>query len=483
MIMTFSNKFFLVLLFFLSLTLHMVGIWHPQEAVFDEVHFGKFVSGYLTGQYFFDIHPPLGKLMIAGIGKLSGFKTGFDFLTIGEQYPNNQYIWLRMLPAFFGSLLAPLIYLLTLRLSRSRWSALFAGLFVAFENALLVQSKFILIDSFLLFFGFAALYFFLESRVFFKEGKWGLWSCALASICAGLAFSVKWTAVSFLGLILLFSFLILIKEMVRMWRHKEKSRNVRGMLIGCAFFLVIPILIYLAFFAVHFRLLMQPGTGNAYMGMRFNQSQKLGFPPRDFLANLYDVNAEMFRANQRITATHSYGSKWYTWPFMLRPVYYWNKDITAGGNSWYERIYLIGNPFVWWLSAIAVIYFLVSGITKGIIAVVRRLTKKRARVLSEKSREKSEHIFAVWFLGLAYVVNFFPFIFIGRVMFLYHYLTALVIAIMMMAITFGTKPRKRMFVFLIAGTLTGFYIMFPITYGAIINTPWPRSIFWLKSWI
>ena len=32
------------------------------QVVFDEYHFGKFVNGYITGEYFFDVHRPLGKL-------------------------------------------------------------------------------------------------------------------------------------------------------------------------------------------------------------------------------------------------------------------------------------------------------------------------------------------------------------------------------------------------------------------------------------
>ncbi len=84
-----KTKIILVLILIiigLSTATHFAFFGHPNETVFDEVHFGKFVNGYLSHKYFFDIHPPLGKLMISGVAKLSGYKTGFDFKEIGEKY-------------------------------------------------------------------------------------------------------------------------------------------------------------------------------------------------------------------------------------------------------------------------------------------------------------------------------------------------------------------------------------------------------------
>src|SRR3989344_3830272 len=142
-------KIYLWLLLAIGLATHFVFFGHPNQTVFDEVHFGKFISGYYTQEYYFDIHPPLGKLMIAGFAKLFNFKPEFSFTQIGEKFPDNKYLALRFLPSLAGALLPAVIFLLALQLKFTPRAAFMAGFLVAIENALLVQTHYILMDGFL----------------------------------------------------------------------------------------------------------------------------------------------------------------------------------------------------------------------------------------------------------------------------------------------------------------------------------------------
>lgn len=75
-----------------SFLTHFIFFGYPRETVFDEVHFGKFISGYFNGEYFFDIHPPLAKLLITGFGALGGYRPQIDFSVIGELFTNTNFI-------------------------------------------------------------------------------------------------------------------------------------------------------------------------------------------------------------------------------------------------------------------------------------------------------------------------------------------------------------------------------------------------------
>ncbi|XP_031553269.1 dolichyl-phosphate-mannose--protein mannosyltransferase 4-like [Actinia tenebrosa] len=56
----------------------------PKYVVFDEVHFGKFTNFFMQNKFFFDVHPPLGKLTFAITAYLSGYDGSFSFDEIGQ---------------------------------------------------------------------------------------------------------------------------------------------------------------------------------------------------------------------------------------------------------------------------------------------------------------------------------------------------------------------------------------------------------------
>lgn len=62
----------------------------------DETHFGKMGSWYINRTFFFDVHPPLGKMLIGLSGYLSGYDGTFPFDKPGDKYENTSYVGMRL---------------------------------------------------------------------------------------------------------------------------------------------------------------------------------------------------------------------------------------------------------------------------------------------------------------------------------------------------------------------------------------------------
>lgn len=418
--MTNKKAFFILLA--LGILTHFLFFGHPSQVVFDEVHFGKFVSGYYTHEYYFDIHPPLGKLLIAGFGKLFDFKPEYSFTDIGNKFPDSKYMVLRFLPSLVGTLIPAVIFLFALELGFSRRAAFSAGILIALENAILTQTKFILMDGFLILFGFLALLFYFRKKI------------VLAGIFAGLTISIKWTGLAFLAI-------MLIVEAVKFFKTFGTYGWRRIPRIAMKLILV-PIIIYFSVFAIHFTILSKPGPGDAYMSQTFHSKNILG--------KFTELNVEMYSSNKRLTASHPYSSQWYSWPFMARPIFYWIYD-----NS---RIYFLGNPIVWWASTVGIL----MGLT---LIAVRR---------SDKIME---------FLAMAYFINLLPFMGIKRVMFLYHYLVALIFAVLMLIYLIDkTKNRRKIFAGLIIASAIAFVYFAPLSYGLNLSPKAYEARNWLSGW-
>lgn len=458
-----KRQYSVAILLALSLISHFIFFGHPKETVFDEVHFGKFITGYFTHQYFFDIHPPLGKLLISAMGYVGNFKPGFSFAEIGEKFPDQTYLWLRFLPILAGALLPIIIFFLALELGFSEIGALAAGLFTILESSLLVQSRLILLDSFLLLFGFTALLVYFKYQTQRKPGLL-LASSALATF----SMSVKWTGATFLAIIFgleLFNFL-----------KKGKLFELKPIFNWVVSLLIFPFLIYFSIFAIHLKLLNQSGPGDAFMTPGFQKTlagnsntSNSNIRSLGLFSKFLELNAQMYKSNAGLTASHPYSSQWYTWPFMVRPIYYWYQadGIKEPELAKASRIYLIGNPIIWWASTVAVFYILISLLMNFIYRNPADITR-RPKVL---------------FLIGAFLLNLLPFIGIKRAMFLYHYMTALVFAILILTFLIDQQPRRKIiFGTLISSGLIAFLFFSPLIYGLPLADQAYNLRAWFASW-
>ncbi|MBI2055546.1 MAG: phospholipid carrier-dependent glycosyltransferase, partial [Candidatus Sungbacteria bacterium] len=296
----------------LGLATRFAFVGWPDAVVFDEVHSGKFVSSYFTGEYAFDVHPPLGKLLTAFALKVAGFRPEFTFANIGEHYANMPYAAFRFFPSFFGALIPLAGYWLARELNFTRLAAFAAGLLLVFDNALLTHSRFAVFDSLMLLLGLTGLAAFLRGRRKTYRLRWLL----AAGAAIGLAVATRWTGLAFLAAAIA---LLGWDTAADFWKRGMsffQSENHLFIVKALPLLLLIPLVIYILAFAVHFSLLTKPGSGSAFMSS--------DFPAKNFPAKFFELNRVMYTANTRILTPHQYSSKPYTWPLLLRPVYYWN---------------------------------------------------------------------------------------------------------------------------------------------------------------
>ena len=116
---------------------HKIG--KSNVVVWDEAHFGKFGSYYLKREFYFDVHPPLGKMLVGLVGLLSGYDGSFGFDS-GATYPDTvPYVAMRVMLATFGVAMVPLGWYTAVELGMSWMSCHLVALMVLCgEHPLLV---------------------------------------------------------------------------------------------------------------------------------------------------------------------------------------------------------------------------------------------------------------------------------------------------------------------------------------------------------
>jgi dolichyl-phosphate-mannose-protein mannosyltransferase len=470
--------------------------------VFDEVYYAKFGQAYLLGVPQFDAHPPLGKYFVAASIWLNTQVMAWQSVFWGAEalkpvagvgLPTVSYRWMT---AFFGSL----VPLVAIALSRTFAFAqpygkqlifvLLTGLFVATDGLFVTESRYALINIYLVFFGLLGHWLWLKKPA----------NRLLAGVALGCAIATKWNGLGY----------ILSLFVWELWQSKGRP-SIPTCLSFLGYGMLVPAITYCLIWIPHLWLTQE---------------------------SFITVHNHLLTFHKDLSTNgHPACAKWYSWPMMIKPITYWYNKVDAA------EVYTVnsmGNPTLWWLSA-AVIGLL--ALEKSLLLKdklfdwwLRRKQKKQEQVsleqtsLNKDSLEQAnlkqtsieqtsiEETFsdsplttlqqissASWqeapslsqnpvgiYLLIGYFTNWLPWVLVTRCTFIYLYMPSAVFAFMAIAwlLSDWLYPRAeapkslRLAGWIILGAIAiAFLYWLPFAIGSPISYEAMRARWWIKSWL
>jgi len=245
-----------------------------------------------------------------------------------------------------------------------------------------------------------------------------------SAIFFGLAGSVKWSGVfasmGYLGILI---YIYLIK-----YPLKREFRGYRLSLYGFFTYSIIGLLSYYITFYIY----MENNSFNSIIN--------------------YQIN--MYNYHSQLKATHPYSSEWYSWIIDYKPMCYY-REIK---NGLFSSITAFGNPAIFWMGLLGVFILACNS-------------------LHYKRLESGFILFA--FLGL-----YLPYIFIGRLMFIYHFYYA--VPFLILAITYLFKnlfKSKTLFYGYLIVVIGLFLAFYPVLSGTeVVKSYVDNYLVWFKHW-
>lgn len=397
-------------------------ISYLNTTYFDEIYHARTAYEYIHGMNIYEwTHPPLGKLI----------------MTIPIRYLGMTPFSYRLMGNIAGLLMLVIIFIFAKRLFKDTKYAALAMLLFAVDGMHFVQTRIGTVDSFLVLFimiAYLFMYQYTECNTEKDNIKMHI-NLGLSGLFLGMAIATKWNgAYAAIGLAIIF-FCNFIK------RNKEKNffgdwnkRRVAIILACFIYFIIIPLTVYVLSYIPD--MIIRPKYASI----------------KEFIA----LQQRMYHYHSDLTATHPFGSSWYLWPLGIKPVWYYSGDVKEGMVS---TIALHSNPFIWWTGIVAMLYTFINAVTENSKRYV--------------------------FITVVILVSYLPYIFIPRVMFLYHYFP--VVPFMILAIVGALKDMEERIqgnwskIYAIIAILC-FAFFYPIYSGLMIPNWYAALTEWLPMW-
>ena len=434
--------------------------WH-NSMYFDEIYHARTGYEHAHALYTYETtHPPLGKVFMSLCIDAMGM---------------TPFAW-RFAGALCGVLMVPAMYLLAKQLLRkTRWAALCAGLMAA-DCMHFTQTRIATIDSFpVLFMMLMFLFMVRWMQMSFYHQRFGrtLVPLALSGAFMGLAIASKWIGCyGAVGLALLF--FSRFYELWRQYRHAKTHREEdpafaraaalfprygAATIAACVlFFVIIPIAIYVLSYIPYLR---------AYGEVTWNLKT---------FERIWDAQVLMFDYHKNLVAEHYFGSPWYEWPLIIKPIWYYNGDFNAPGMA--SSILSFGNPAVWWTGFAGILFVLAWSLKHNVMPALRIVSGR------DDAYDRALPVIAVGFLS-AYL----PWVLVSRLTFIYHYFASVPFIILAAAQGLRYMERKnRRLALTLAWLLAAlaaalFFAYYPLASGIEVPRAWCDAVSVFDNWM
>lgn len=440
-----ADVYLTLAILFCALLVRVPNFDYPDSTIADEGITLFFTTTTINRIPFFEPSPPLSWMIYRAI--VPQLEVGYPkwyVINYNRNFFDFPYKPIRLVEIYIGTLIVVELYLISRLLGASKYLSASLSFLAVLDNMLIMYSRTMSPDGFLLFFGFTGILILLTS-LRFKNWFYQFLGFALGGFVLGLSGSVKWNGLGFLaaGFVLLFL--------------KKKWKFIPLVLLT-------GVIAYFATFYVYFGMM---NKGPVDMQRSFYHTKAVRgytFPgPDSGLAERLDATIEYSRiayithagdegeVDRRVQ--NDTGSV-YRWPLSM-------SSLTAWYPTGYSRFMIFyGNPLVW---SLAIVSFFVV-----LFDILRSLWKKRLPDLVSL------------FLVVSFLGNYLPFTLVSRHLFMYSYLPSLLFSLLMLPKAFmvlwpniDTKlkdfPRERFerVVFYTLVTLASliFLSVSPMTYG------------------
>jgi dolichyl-phosphate-mannose-protein mannosyltransferase len=441
-----------------------------NSTYFDEIYHARTAYEYLQGIYPYEnTHPPLGKIIIS-----------FGIMIFGM----NPFGW-RIAGTLFGVFMIPLMYKFGKKVFKRSEFAFIAAFLMMFDFMHFSQTRIATIDVYATFFIILMYYYiydFYMKKSFETDFKDYLKPLLLCGLFFGIGAASKWI-VLYAAPGIAFIFILKKYEEYKEYKStldektvkkneyqrllhsqggkKKDTGNTKGLLnkiteeidvlkerykklyliqtfLFCfGFFIIIPSTIYIL----------------SYTPFFFIEGQNLG------IRHILENQTGMYRYHSELVASHGFSSKWYEWPLIIKPIWFYSGKYVAAGMR--STISSFGNPAIWWVG-------IITFFSSAIIAFIRKDKK-------------------ILIIYTAIIFQYIPWILVPRIAFIYHYFSIVPFMIFTTVYTIKYlyneyKDSKYLIYGYLLLVLILFIVFYPALSGLEVKADYIEGLKWFKGW-